>query len=60
MYYNMIPANKHLILLRAFSKDLLLLFVPTLAGNFLQFPEMEYLVEYHVEEQFDAVLVENL
>ena len=56
----MIPANKHLILLREFSKDLLLLFVPTLAGNFLQFPEMEYLVEYHVEEQFDAVLVENL
>ena len=52
----MIPANKHLILLRAFSKDLLLLFVPTFAGNFLQFPEMEYLVE----EQFDAVLVENL
>ena len=60
MYYNLIPATKHLILLGAPSKDLLLLFVPTLAGNFLLLPKMEYLVEYYVEAQFDAVLEENL
>ena len=52
----MIPANKHLILQRAFSKDLPLLFVPTLAGNFLLLLGMEYLVE----AQFDAVLVQDL
>ena len=56
MYHNMIPANKHLILQRAFSKDLPLLFVPTLAGNFLLLLGMEYLVE----AQFDAVLVQDL
>ena len=56
MYHNMIPANKHLILQRAFSKDLPLLFVPTLAGNFLLLLGMEYLVE----AQFDVVLVQDL
>ena len=56
MYHNKIPATEHLILLRAFSKDLLLPFVPTLAGNFLLLLEIEYLVE----PQFDAVLVQEL
>ena len=56
MYHNKIPATEHLILLRAFSKDLLLPFVPTLAGNFLLLLEMEYLVE----PQFDAALVQDL
>ena len=56
MYHNMIPATGHLILLGAFSEDLLLLFVPTLAGNFLLLLEIEYLVD----AQFDAVLVQDL
>ena len=56
MYHNIIPATEHLILLDVFSRDLLLPFVPTLAGNFLLFPEMEYIVE----PQFDTVLVQDL
>ena len=56
MYHNKIPATEHLILLRAFSKDLLLPFVPTLAGNFLLLLEIKYLVE----PQFDAALVQDL
>ena len=56
MYHNIIPATEHLILLRACSKDLLLPFVLTLAGNFLLLLKMKYLVE----PQFDTVLEENL
>ena len=51
--YNIIPETKHLILLRAFSKDILLLFVLTLAENFLLLLDMEYLV-------IDAALVQDL
>ena len=56
MYHNILPATEHLILLGAFSKDLLLPFVPTLAGNFLLLLEMKY----SVEPQFDAALVQDL
>ena len=56
MYHNIIPATECLILLRAFSKDLFLPLVPTLAGNFLLLLEMEYTVE----PQFDGVLVQDL
>ena len=45
MYHNVIPTTEHLILLEAFSKDPLLPFVRTLAGNFLLLLEMEYPVE---------------
>ena len=55
MYHNIIPATKHLILLWALSKDLLLLFVPLLVGNFL----LLMVIEYPVEPQFDAVLVQD-
>ena len=56
MYRNIIPATKHLILLGAFSKDILLLFVPALAGNFLLLLEMEYLADV----QFDALHVQDV
>ena len=56
MYHNKIPATEHSTLLGAFSRDLLLPFVPTLAGNYLLLLEMEYLVE----PQFGTVLVQNL
>ena len=52
MYHNIIPAAKHLILLGVLPKDLLLYFVPTLAGNFLLLLEME--------AQFDALQVQNV
>ena len=56
MYHDIIPATEHLILLGAFPKELFLLFVPTLPGNFLLLLEMAYLVEL----QFHAVLVQDL
>ena len=52
MYHNIIPAAKHLILLGVLPKDLLLYFVPALAGNFLLLLEME--------AQFDALQVQNV
>ena len=50
MYHNIIPAAKHL--LGVLPKDLLLYFVPALAGNFLLLLEME--------AQFDALQVQNV